>query len=768
MKNLLFESLILSRKPFKVNPFIGLLFALLLFTVLNAFGQETKSQLTTRFDVIRNETAVGGNTKTRIANAYQELADGSIGVFPVTASGTDTYTGSLVGIDAYSGRIVFVVFPNNNTGSSTFNLNSIGATQIRKYESGWVVLEADDIIAGKLYRLYNDGTYWQIDLGGSGGGAGTPGGSDTQVQFNDGGTFNGEAEFTYNKTDNVVKIHKLAGDATDGLIVESSGGTDIGILGAGNTANVTWYGSHNFDAATANTIASFGASKTLSSLSTATYPSLTELSYIKGVTSAAQDQFDAKANEALTIDTKTDDYTLVLTDKDSKLIEMNDATGNDVTVPLNSSVAFPVGTTITIVQKNTEQTTIVATGGVTINSSAGTLDGPGQNAPMVLAKIGTDTWYLWNGTAASGGGTWGSITGTLSDQTDLQSALDAKVPTTRTISTTSPLSGGGDLSANRTLTIADAAADATTKGAATFTAADFNSSSGNISIDYTNGQAASESVKGFAELATQAETDAFTDDVRAVTPLKLHTNLKRRSTKTANFAIAAADAGATLDANSSTVITCTVDALSTGDQVFITNRGTANVNFSAGSGVSISGLSALKPGFACVIDYNAGTSATIYGGDASQSGMTVLYNNFSSVSNSGSTETDLFSYTLPAGTLSTNGETVEGIVAGTFAATANNKTLRVKLGATTVFTSGSLAITSATDWSLSYVLIRVSDTSQKFIGTLSLSNSTTQSFTDYSTAAETLSVSNIINVTGQGTASSDITAEFTKIKKGGF
>src|SRR5688500_5667188 len=99
---------------------------ILFFAALSAFGQETKSQLVTRFDVIRNETSVGGNTKTRIANAYQELSDGSIGVFPVTASGTDTYTGSLVGLDAYTGRIVFITFPNNNTGASTLNLNSIG------------------------------------------------------------------------------------------------------------------------------------------------------------------------------------------------------------------------------------------------------------------------------------------------------------------------------------------------------------------------------------------------------------------------------------------------------------------------------------------------------------------------------------------------------------------------------------------------------------------------------------------------------------------
>lgn len=74
-------------------------------------------------------------------------------------------------------------------------------------------------------------------------------------------------------------------------------------------------------------------------------------------------------------------------------------------------------------------------------------------------------------------------------------------PIARTISTTSPLSGGGDLSANRTLSIADAVADGSTKGAATFTAADFNAASGNISLDYTNGQAANGSVKGFLSAA---------------------------------------------------------------------------------------------------------------------------------------------------------------------------------------------------------------------------------------------------------------------------
>lgn len=101
------------------------------------------------------------------------------------------------------------------------------------------------------------------------------------------------------------------------------------------------------------------------------------------------------------------------------------------------------------------------------------------------------------------------------------------VATTRTISTTSPLSGGGDLSADRTLSIADAVADGATKGAAAFTAADFNSASGVISIDYTNGQKATASQPGFLTAAdwTTFNSKPSTDSiVFASAPNSGHTN----------------------------------------------------------------------------------------------------------------------------------------------------------------------------------------------------------------------------------------------------
>jgi Repeat of unknown function (DUF5907) len=54
--------------------------------------------------------------------------------------------------------------------------------------------------------------------------------------------------------------------------------------------------------------------------------------------------------------------------------------------------------------------------------------------------------------------------------------------------------------------VGDAAADGTTKGIATFAASDFNATTGLISLDYTNGQAASASLKGFL---TSADWSTF-------------------------------------------------------------------------------------------------------------------------------------------------------------------------------------------------------------------------------------------------------------------
>jgi hypothetical protein len=71
--------------------------------------------------------------------------------------------------------------------------------------------------AGASYSEITLGTNLSMSgttLNASGGGGGSPGGSDTQIQFNDAGSFGGDAQFTFNKTTNVVSIGAEAATGT--------------------------------------------------------------------------------------------------------------------------------------------------------------------------------------------------------------------------------------------------------------------------------------------------------------------------------------------------------------------------------------------------------------------------------------------------------------------------------------------------------------------------------------------------------------------------
>ena len=102
----------------------------------------------------------------------------------------------------------------------------------------------------------------------------------------------------------------------------------------------------------------------------------------------------AKTNKLITTNRQTASYTLVLSDAD-KLVEMNVGSANNLTIPLNSSVAFPTGTQILLAQYGAGQTTIVATSGVTVRSNGGKLKLNVQYSGATLIKIGTDEWYLF-------------------------------------------------------------------------------------------------------------------------------------------------------------------------------------------------------------------------------------------------------------------------------------------------------------------------------------------------------------------------------------
>jgi len=92
----------------------------------------------------------------------------------------------------------------------------------------------------------------------------------------------------------------------------------------------------------------------------------------------------------ISINTQTASYVLALTDA-GLCVEMNVATANTLTIPLNATVAFPIGTVIMLRQEGAGVTTIAATAGVTLHSPR-TLVFANQYGTASLHKRGTDEW----------------------------------------------------------------------------------------------------------------------------------------------------------------------------------------------------------------------------------------------------------------------------------------------------------------------------------------------------------------------------------------
>ena len=102
---------------------------------------------------------------------------------------------------------------------------------------------------------------------------------------------------------------------------------------------------------------------------------------------------------AFTVDADaTADYTAVLDDQYQVLVPMNKATAVAFKIPTNASVAYPIGTAITVLNKGAGLVTISAvTSGTTTVLSAGAVAASptlAQYKTAVCIKTATDTWYV--------------------------------------------------------------------------------------------------------------------------------------------------------------------------------------------------------------------------------------------------------------------------------------------------------------------------------------------------------------------------------------
>ena len=89
-------------------------------------------------------------------------------------------------------------------------------------------------------------------------------------------------------------------------------------------------------------------------------------------------------------------YTFVLSDA-AAFVTASNVAAQTYTIPPNSSVAYAIGSTISVIQINSGQATIQGGSGVTIASNGATATAPKlrtQYSAATLIKVATDTWYV--------------------------------------------------------------------------------------------------------------------------------------------------------------------------------------------------------------------------------------------------------------------------------------------------------------------------------------------------------------------------------------
>lgn len=264
--------------------------------------------------------------------------------------------------------------------------------------------------------------------------------------------------------------------------------------------------------------------------------------------------------------------------------------------------------------------------------------------------------------------------------------------------------------------------------------------------------------------------------------------LSARETKTDDYATIQADNQKTIILNAATAKTITVDQLTSDSYMTFVNINTGQWNLSEGSGVTIHGSTSFLPGgevnsltlwwlTATAVYVISGASASVNtlsvnGALAVRAGLSagviakvggIIHTNTTAAGNVGTGEDDIFLFNVPANTLASDKSSIVAVAAGTFAANANNKRLRVRFGGTQIFDSTAVAINSG-DWAIEIQIYRTGAATQKTVVSLRTSSATLVSTVDYATAAVDLSTPLDLKITGEATSNDDITGQIFKVR----
>lgn len=657
------------------------LLVILLFASFLAHGQATESEIKSDIDAARLQTL----TPARVYNILDKINYGKQSIKGIyTATGTNTYAVTAgAGINNNDAGIkITIKFTNaNTTGPATLNVNGLGALPLKTNLGS--DHDVGGIKANGIYEVASTGTTWQVVGPTNEGGSltteyGEIGGSlPDQTDLYD--TLNTRARRWY-KVKTVSSNYTAAlGDENNKLIVVN-GGANFEIP---KDADVDF--PNGSALLTADSLETATYSKdvevTLDTVDTHVWIKVADDRWITPRASSGSALTDGQGttangtavdlggayssdiliegSEDFRVTTNTTGKTIRFENNDGGIINLNDAatiqaTGISATATV-SSVEFIAATSLNFTAAT--DFNLGVGDALNINTDPGT---EGQ----VITSHGAGTPPTWED--ASGGG--GSVT---------------------SIATTSPITGG-TITSTGTIGIDNAAADGSTKGAASFTANDFNATTGNISIDYTNGQSASASTKGFLP---SADFTSFNSRISALT-----------------FSLGTSGTGPNVSGSPTSGATPTL---------------TLNIPVMAASGVTTgitSNTTQTIPGQKTFPD-GILSGGTVNGVELANTTGTVTFRNSSTSSNLGLSTTNNFFYTplrwqMPGITFTTSGNTTDSNAATLTSSSGSGGGLVIftpRFSSSASLSGFNVAASSSSSWSsFDYFMVDVGNSAATF------------------------------------------------------